>query len=143
MLGRKAKVPEKISPEVPNKAVVYPPWTFARIDDTFWLILEKTRMQFISQRAYESWGKPYVLASAESLAGYRVWKKIGFAPGTLVGNVDGQRWFITGLQPLETERRLVATPDFYNVLGYSYNNAIIVSQDELLFHREGIAISGL
>jgi hypothetical protein len=99
-------------------------------------------MAFISERAFLSWGKPYVVASPESLSKYKVWKKVGFAPGTLIGSLDGQRWFITGSQPLETERRLIATPDFYTVLGFNYN-AIIVSQDELLFHREGSPISGI
>jgi hypothetical protein len=99
-------------------------------------------MSFISERAFWSWGKPYVDASKESLSNYKVWKKVGFAPGTLLRSMDGQFWFITGGQPLETERRLIATPDFFGVLGFNPNNAIMVSQDELLFHREGVAISG-
>lgn len=100
-------------------------------------------MQFISERAFWSWGKPFVEATDKSLSNYKIWKKIGFAPGTLVRSMDGQFWFITGSQPLETERRLVATPDFFTVMGFDYNKAIVVSQDELLFHKEGVAISGL
>lgn len=100
-------------------------------------------MQFLSERASWSWGKPFVLASDQSLANYKVWKKVGFAPGTLLRSMDGQYWFITGSDPLAQERRLVATPDFFSVLGFNPNNAIVVSQDELFFHREGIAISGI
>ena len=83
------------------------------------------------------------MATDKSLSNYEVWKKIGFAPGSLLRSMDMQYWFITGSQPLETERRLIATPDFFNMLGFSVNNAILVSQDELLFHQEGVAISGI
>jgi hypothetical protein len=128
---------------IPNEPMSYPKWTFARVGNEYWLILDTLRMKLISERAFLSWGKPYVEATEKSLSGYAVWKKLGFAPGTIVRSMDGQDWFITGSQPLETERRLVATPDFYLVLGFDYKNAITVSQDELLFHKEGVAISGI
>ncbi len=138
--NQKRQIPQV---NIPIKAVTYPKWTFAREGDNYWLVLEKTRMQFLSERAFWSWGKPFVLASDESLVNYKVWKKIGFAPGTLVRSMDGQFWYITGSDPLAPERRLVATPDFFGVLGFNANNAILVSQDELLFHKEGIAISSI
>lgn len=128
---------------LPTKSVVYPKWTFAKTDNSYWLILDKTRMPFVSERAFWSWGKPYVLATEKSLSNYKTWKKIGFAPGTLLKSMDGQYWFITGSQPLETERRLISTPDFFGVLGFNPSNAIVVSQDELLFHREGVVIGGI
>jgi hypothetical protein len=105
--------------------------------------LEKTKMQLLSERAFWSWGKPYVQGTKVSISQYNTYKKVGFAPGALVRSMDNQYWFITGSQPLETERRLIATPDFFNVLGFRAENAIIVSQDELLFHREGVPISGI
>jgi hypothetical protein len=141
MFGKSSR--QKASKAIPTKPVTYPKWTFAKTENFNWLILDKTRMQFISERASLSWGKPFVLASEKSLGNYSIWKKIGFAPGSLVRSMDGQIWFITGSQPLETERRLVATPDFFDVLGFDYSNAIIISQDELLFHREGVPISGI
>ena len=142
MFQRKAKQQSQTH-TIPSKEVFYPKWTFAKTDKGYWLILDKTRMRFISERAFWSWGKPFVEASEKSLGNYEVWKKIGFAPGTLLRSMDGQTWFITGSQPLELERRLIATPDFYTVLGFNYNNAIVVSQDELLFHKEGVSISGV
>lgn len=128
---------------LPAKPVVYPKWTFAKTVEDYWLVLDKSRMRFVSERAFKSWGKPYVQATDKSLGNYEIWKKVGFAPGSLIRSMDMQYWFITGSQPLETERRLIATPDFFNVLGFSVSNAIIVSQDELLFHKEGVPISGI
>lgn len=141
MFRKKGLTQQVIKP--PQKAVKYPKWTFAKTDDKYWLILDKTRMELLSERALWSWGKSYVNSSEIALSKYEIWKKVGFAPGTLLRSMDGQFWFITGSQPLETERRLVATPDFFSVLGFNPNNAILVSNDELLFHKEGVAISGI
>lgn len=137
---KKKSEPVKFVP--PNKPVVYPKWTFAKVNDKYWLVLDKTRMQFVSERAFWSWQKPYVESSESALSKYTKWKKIGFAPGTLVRSMDNQFWFITGSKPLETERRLVATPDFFT-LGYDARNAIIISNEELFFMKEGDPIDGL
>jgi hypothetical protein len=127
----------------PDKPVVYPKWTFAKVEDKYWLILEKTRMRFISERAFWSWGKPYVMASEKSLSKYDIWKNVGFSPGTLVSTMNGQTWFITGSKPLEAERRLILTPDFYFVLGFDEKNCFKISEQELLFHQEGEQINNV
>lgn len=137
------KTPEKISGIVPNKPVKYPKWTFAQVGDSYWLILDATKMQFISERAFRSWGKSPVVASEISISGYSQWKQIGFSPGTLVRSVAGQSYFITGSNPLAPERRSVETPDFYAVLGFDPYNVIIVSTEEINFHQEGESISGI
>jgi hypothetical protein len=142
MFQKKTKQQET-KPKIPETPSVYPKWTFAKIENVYWLVLEKTRMAFISERACWSWGKPYVLASDKSLSKYKVWKKIGFAPGSLLKSMDGQFWFISGSDPLKGERQLITTPDFFNVLGFNPNNAIVVSQEELLFHQEGIPFDSI
>ncbi len=127
----------------PNNKVTYPKWTFVEVQGKYWLILDTTKMPFISERAFRSWGKQSVKASEESISGYSQWKQIGFAPGTLIRSMTGQSYFITGSNPLAPERRSVETPDFYAVLGFDPYNAIIVSTEEINFHKEGVAISGI
>ena len=127
----------------PNKPVSYPMWTFAKTEKGFWLVLDKTRSPIISERAAWSWGKPIVKSSEAALSNYRVGRSVGFAPGSLLRSMDNQHWFITGSQPLTTERRLISTPDFFGVLGFNPANAILVSADELSFHKEGDQVSGL
>lgn len=134
---------QQVSQQLPNKPVKYPKWTFAKTDSVYWLILDKTKMKFISERACLSWGKPYVLATQESLSNYQTWKEIGFAPGSMIRSMDGLTWFLTGSNSLEAERRLINTPDFYSILGFNYYNAILVSQDELLFHKKGVDINNV
>jgi hypothetical protein len=140
---KKKKDLDSLSVIVPNKPVIYPKWSFVKTENNFWLVLDKTKMQLISERAFLSWGKPYLYGTDKSLSNYKIWKKVGFAPGTLVRCMDGKFWFITGSHPLETERRLVSTPDFFTILGFNPNNAILISQDELLFHEEGMSINGI
>jgi hypothetical protein len=126
--------------DAPTTRQLYPKWTFARIEATgkYYLLLDTTKMEFISERAFLSWGKPYVLASEESLAGYSKWKKISFAPGTIIiSQADHTAHFITGSDPLAAERRLITTPDFWDVLGFDLANAFVVSLVEVDFHKKG------
>jgi len=129
-----------------NIKLKYPMWTFARVANTdeYWLILEKTRMKFISERAYHSWGKPYIVVSEESISGYLIWKSIGFAPGTLlISEADNTKWYITGSDPLAAERRHIVTPDFYNKLGFDLDDAYVVSLPEVDHHKKGEDIIGV
>jgi hypothetical protein len=120
--------------------VRYPKWTFAQIAGTsiYYLVLEKTKMPFISERAFDSWGHNPILVTENSISGYPIFKKVGFAPGTLlISQADKKEWFITGADVLEPERRLVGDPDFYTVLGFDINDAYMVSLNEIDFHKKG------
>lgn len=120
--------------------VKYPKWTFLYIPeiDEYSLIWDKTRLIFISERAFKSWNRIPVIASKESVSGYQVWKRIGFAPGTLIESIaDGKKYFITGPKLFEEEKILIATPDFYDKLGFNPALAIVASMEEVNFHKEG------
>jgi hypothetical protein len=122
----------------------YPKWTFVHIPETneYSLIWGKTRLVFISERAFRSWGKAPLIATKESVAGYQIWKRIGFAPGTLIQSVvDKKQYYITGDKLFEEEKMLIATPDFYDKLGFNPALAILVSMEEANFHKEGGIIS--
>lgn len=124
----------------------YPKWTFARVENTdkYYLLLDSTRMEFISERAFWSWGKPYILVTEESISGYKAWRKIGFAPGAiLISQADKTEWFITGNDVLAAERRLIANPDFYSKLGFDLRSAFMVSLSEIDFHKKGEDIIGI
>lgn len=131
----------------PQKTKVrYPKWTFVFIPEIneYSLIWDKTRLIFISERAFKSWNRIPVIASKESVSGYQIWKRIGFAPGTLIESViDRKRYFITGGKLFEEEKMLVATPDFYEKLGFNPSLAIVASMDEVNFHKEGGIINDI
>lgn len=131
----------------PSKtAVKYPKWTFIYIPEIneYSLIWDKTRLIFISERAFKSWNRIPVIASKESIYGYKIWKRIGFAPGTLVESVvDRKQYFITGSKLFEEEKLLIATPDFYDKLGFNPALAIVASIEEINFHKEGEMINDI
>lgn len=102
------------------------------------LIWDRTRLIFISERAFKSWNRIPIRASKESISGYSIWKRIGFAPGTLIESiVDKKRYFITGGKLFEEEKFLIGTPDFYDKLGFNPSLAIVASMEEVNFHKEG------
>lgn len=127
----------------PRSKVKYPKWTIVRAGDKFYMIMDKTRLEFISDRAAHSWGRPIVSTTEEAISGYKTWKKIGFAPGSMIKNyVDGSEYFITGSDVLAGERCLITTPDFFTRLGYDRRYMYVVSSAEVDFHRRGEDISG-
>jgi len=134
----KKKIPPIWNP--PAIKTKYPKWTFAKIDTTgeYYLLLDKTKMKFISERAFRSWNKPYVLVTNESISGYIKWKDIGFSPGTILrSSTDGQQWYISGKDVLAGQRQLITSPDFYQRLGFDLRYAYVVSLAEIDFHSRG------
>lgn len=138
---KKPPLPTKVFEHVPEKKkMLYPMWTFARVvdSDSYYLILAKTKMAFISERAFLSWGKPYIVVSEESISGYPKFKKVGFAVGTLlISQTDKSEWYVTGSDPLAPERRRIGNPDFYTKLGFDLDDAYVVSLPEVDFHKKG------
>lgn len=147
MFKRNQKLQSSITQWKPQTTKVkYPKWTCVFIPEIneYSLIWDKTRLIFISERAFKSWNRTPVMASKESISGYSIWKRIGFAPGTLIESiVDKKRYFITGNKLFEEEKMLIATPDFYEKLGFNPSLAIIASMEEVNFHKEGGIISDI
>lgn len=147
MFKRNQKLPLSSTQWTPTKTKVrYPKWTCVFIPETneYSLIWDKTRIIFLSERVFRSWNRIPVIASRESISGYAVWKRVGFAPGTLIESViDKKRYFITGGKLFEEEKHLIATPDFYEKLGFNPNLAIVASMEEINFHKEGDIISDI
>lgn len=115
-------------------------WTFARVENTdkYYLILGRSKLEFISERAFESWNRRCILISEEAVVDYPRYKQVGFAVGTIVvSEADSTAWYITGSDILTPERCLIATPDFYEKLGFSGDDAVRVSLPELDFHKKG------
>lgn len=147
MFRKSQKLPSLNIPWNPQKTKVkYPKWTCVYVPDIneYSLIWDKTRLVFISERTFKSWNRIPVIGSKESISGYSIWKRIGFAPGTLIESVvDKRRYFITGNKLFEEEKMLIATPDFYEKLGFNPALAIIASMEEVNFHKEGDIISDI
>lgn len=130
----------------PTTKMKYPKWTYVYTESTnkYWLILDSTKREFISERACLSWRMPVIDSTEEAITGYLHGGKVGFAPGTLViSQADQATYFITGKDPLKTERRRIVTPDFFTVLGFDMRNAFMVSLMEIDHHILGEDINSI
>lgn len=126
----------------PNKKVLYPKWTFVYCQDTdeYFLIWNKPyKKKFISERAFLSWSHDPIIASKESLSGYALNGRLGFRSGTLLQQIGTTQQFLV----TDSVVRAIKTPDLYDVLGYNYYDAIIISESELEFHTKGDDIIGI
>jgi hypothetical protein len=119
----------------PHRAVIYPKWScvFVKKTNEYFLILEKTKKKFISNRAFNSWKYDYMLATRESISSYPLNGQLGFRSGTLVQAIGNGNIYLIS----DDTYRLIATPDFYTVLGYDLEKCMSISLDELEFHKKG------
>lgn len=125
----------------PNIKVKYPKWSYVYNKDNskYYLILGKSKKQFISERAFWSWKMQPLVTTNNALSGYPTYGKIGFRPGTIVISMSNLDYYIGD----ENKRHQISTPDFYAILGFTRNNAYVISDDELEFHEEGEKINGV
>lgn len=107
----------------------FPNGVLVENDQLIYRVSGNTLHPLLSWRAAVSWGQPII--QAEYIYDYELSElKIGFRPTTIVQSVvDGKIYFIEG-----NKKRLITTPDFWD-LGFNEFEIIIVSQDELEFHK--------
>lgn len=124
----------------PRIKVKYPKWSYVyNVDNQkYYLVLTKTKKEFISDRAFKTWRVTAIQGTSESLSGYANYGKIGFRPGTLVKSMTGKIYYIAD----ENKRHLVTTPDLFLVLGFSADIQY-VSNEELTLHEEGEEINDI
>ncbi len=124
-----------------NKEVRYPKYTYVyNVDNSkCYILLGTTKKEFISTRACWSWSIYCVNTTTAAISNYHLYGKKGFRPGTLVTSVFDDKTYFVGEKYLHP----ITSPDFYQVLGFSKKQAIIVSTEEIEFYEIGEEISGI
>ena len=107
----------------------YPNGVLIEHDQLIYRVSGNTLNPLLSWRAAVSWGQP--ILPAEIIYDYEVSTlKLGFRPTTIIQSVvDGRCYFIEG-----NKKRLITTPDFWD-LGFEKYEIVVVSQEELDFHK--------
>lgn len=99
----------------------------------FWFVKGARKHKIISGRVLASWNFPRVVeVSDESIAHLTSFGRLGFRDGTLVQSMAGQVYIIS-----ESKRRKVTSPDWFDILAIDFNDAVVVSDEELELHGEG------
>lgn len=118
-----------------SKPTEYPVGTYVQTEKGYFYISSATgRMYISSDRILNSWAPPRVAQSSEAqLANYRITSRMKMRNGSLIHSVaDGRIYLIEG-----GKRRHIVGPNVLEAIGAVYNDAVTVSQEELLLHEEG------
>lgn len=125
---------------VPQAEVKYPKYTYVKCLDNgkFYLLLEKTKKEFLSKEAFESWGVEPLETSFQAISHYYLYGKKGFRPGILVRSVFDQKLYLVGEEVLHPMK----TTEIFDVLGFSKDKVYTVSESVINFYEKGDDIVG-
>ncbi|QFP97381.1 hypothetical protein SEA_ICHABODCRANE_65 [Streptomyces phage IchabodCrane] len=130
---RKAK--PQVAPTVP---VDYPTGTCVQTENGLFYIKGRFRYRITSMRILDSWGFPYILKSSEAaLSKHKIGGKLGFRQGTLVKDMSNGKMYLIS----ENLRRLIDSPDFFDVMLFPRDRVIEVPSTEIALHKEGEKIT--
>src|SRR5688572_5333242 len=84
--------------QTPKIKVKYPKFTYVKCEDNgkYYIILDKTKKEYISQDAFKSWGVKPLNTSLEAISHYYLYGKKGFRPGSLLRSVFDQKLYMAG-----------------------------------------------
>jgi hypothetical protein len=123
------------APTLPTAPTKYPHSTFIETEKGYFYILNDTkRYRLLSARVLESWRPHRVVQTTEAaVAHYRIVAKMKFRNGSLIWNLsDGRLYLIENGM-----RRWVQSPDVFDRLGIEFDDAQVVSLDEINLHEQG------
>lgn len=122
---------KKTLPTTPSN---YPTGTVVRVGKTHWYINGQVRHLIKNRRVLKTWNFPFVIdTTEEAISKFLKGKPLGFRDGSLVGDVsDGKVYLISG-----KKRRLISSPEAYDLLGLKRRDAIWAAHDEIILHPEG------
>lgn len=127
---------KKLSPR-PTKPVDYPSGLLVETERATYYIKGTRRYRLFSRRVIDSWGLTPVRGSERSVGNLTLSKApLGFRDGTLIHNIaDGRLYLVS-----ESKRRQIVSPDALERFGWSWDDAVMVSDDEANLHEKGAVI---
>lgn len=112
----------------------YPSGICVRTEAGHWYINGRFRHSLKNKRVIDSWSFPVIVETTEAaVSHYPKAKPLGFRAGSLVRDIsDGKVYLIS-----ENKRRLITSPEAYDLLGVKRSDAIWAAHDEVILHPEG------
>jgi hypothetical protein len=123
----------KKAPIRPNSPVTYPDGVAVEVEDNTYYVKSGKLYRLYSFRVIDSWRFTPLIGSNASIANYKVAGSLGFRDGTLVRDISSARLYLIA----GNKRRLITSPDVFEVLGLNRSGLIDVSEAEINLHDEG------
>lgn len=126
-----------MSKKLPTNKTDYPTGVCVKTETGYWYINGKYKNKIKNARVFKSWSFPLVIETTDSaIAHMPRAKALGFRAGTLVRDIsDGKVYLIS-----ENTRRMLGSPESYDILGLKRRDAIWAAHDEIILHPEGEAL---
>lgn len=129
---------KKKTQSLPTQPVEYPLGTAVETEKGFFYIKSSnTRLRIPSDRVLESWNFHRVVTSNEvALKNYKVTGRMGFRSGSLLYNIaDGKIYLLE-----DNKLCHVVSPDALKRIGAVYDDAVVISNDDVKLHDEGLPL---
>lgn len=128
MFHSKAKV------SLPEAPVEYPTGFCVSVDGNYYYINGAILHPIIGTRILQSWRFPLVIKTSDkALTNYVRGARLGFRDGSIIRSIKTSTIYIIS----KREKRCVSNPDLLASFGLTIQDALWVSEDELLLHNTG------
>jgi hypothetical protein len=132
---KKSQTPQ-ISSRLKGKA--YPiSGMFYATEKGYFYIRSNKRYKVYSDRCFESWSSAAIDTDFSNVSGIPYAGILGFRDGTIIHNLaDGKMYIVS-----DNKRLHIKTPDAFPE-GWIEANKVLVGDNEINLHKEGVAIDG-
>lgn len=124
---------QKRTPKYPTIPLDYPAGVFVRTELDTYYIQGKQKWPVLSDRALDSWSITPLEGTEVSVSKFTKGPRLGFRNGSLIKNIADSKIYLIS----ENKRRHIVSPDADYLYGFTLENAMVVSDEEVNFHPEG------
>jgi hypothetical protein len=129
---------KKSQPLLPTQPVSYPIGTAVKTEKGYFYIkTSNRRLRIPSQRVLDSWKFHRVVETTEvAVTNYKISGRMGFRTGSLLYNLATGKMYLLE----NNELRHIESPDFLELIGAVYDDAVVISDEETKLHDEGLPL---
>ncbi len=122
-----------------SQRVNFPYGLFVEVDGNYFHIRKGLRARIPTKRIFDSWNAQSISVTPEAVAHIPVGGKMGYRDGSLICDFsDGKIYLIS-----ENKRRLITSPDVFDLYGLDKGKMIWASADEVNIQKEGEPLGGI
>lgn len=124
----------KKRPPIVNSPTKFPTGTVVRTKDGVFFVKDSLLLRITTQKILNSWRFPRIVeATPDAVRDFMIGGKLGFRDGTVLRSYADNKTYLVSGQKV----RHITDPDVFPCLGITYEDLVLVSEDEVRIHEEG------